>query len=434
MNEILRHVEVIHREKDISKELIFQALEAAYAAAIKKHLGRPKEAEVLVTIDRETGDFSASEGEEVIQVDTAALGRIAAQTAKQVMAQKIKEAEREVILKEYETKVGAMVNGTVQRQEGSVVVVNLGKAEGILPRSEQIYGELYRPGERVRCIILRVEALGPSVKIILSRTSSDLVKRLFEVEVPEISEHVIEIKALVREPGFRTKVAVSSVDSRVDPVGACVGVRGSRIKNVVDELSGEKVDIIPWSDDAQTFIGNSLKPAPVLDVRLFPKCKRAEVIVADDKLSLAIGRRGQNVRLAAKISGWDVDVFAPRQFEERWSRGKAELMTLPGVGEEGIRAFVEMGLAGYGDVVDGGAEKLLQVEGMDEAKATAIYAFAIEKERERIEKDRLEAVAKAESAAAEAAAAAATAPPAPEPAPAEPPAAEPPATASGEGV
>lgn len=430
MSDILRHVEVIHREKDIDKELIFQALESAYSAAIKKHLGKPKEAEVTVVIDRETGAFAATDEGGPVEVDMAALGRIAAQTAKQVMAQKIREAEREVILKEYETKVGAMVNGTVQRQEGSVVVVNLGKAEGILPRSEQIYGELYRPGERVRCVILRVEAVGPSVKIILSRTSPDLVRRLFEVEVPEISEHVIEMKALVREPGFRTKVAVSSVDSRVDPVGACVGVRGSRIKNVVDELSGEKVDIIPWSDDPQTFIGNSLKPAPVLDVRLFPKCRRAEVIVADDKLSLAIGRRGQNVRLAAKISGWDVDVFAPRQFEERWSRGKAEIAELPGVGEDGVRAFVEMGLAGHADIVDSGLDKLMQVEGMDEARAQAIYTLSLEKERERIEREKKEAEAKAAELAAEAVAQAAGA----QAAAASPEAAVPPPAVTGEGA
>lgn len=425
MSEILRHVEVIHREKDIAKELIFQALEAAYSAAVKKHLGRPKEAEVLVTIDRETGAFAAFEDAEAIAITPADLGRIAAQTAKQVMSQKLKEAEREVILKEFENRTNTMINGTVQRHEGSVVIVNLGRAEGILPRSEQIYGELYRPGERVRCLILRVEALGPSVKIVLSRTSPDLVRRLFEVEVPEISDHVIEIKALMREPGFRTKVAVSSVDSRVDPVGACVGVRGSRIKNVVDELSGEKVDIIPWSDDVQTFIGNSLKPAPVLDVRLFPKCKRAEVIVSDEKLSLAIGRHGQNVRLAARITGWDVDVFAPRQFEERWSRGKAELATLPDVGEDGIRAFVEMGLAGYADLIEGGAEKLLQVEGVDETRAARIYAFALEKERERVASDKAAAEAKAAQAASEAAASAAateaTAPPSSDAASAAPP-------------
>ena len=242
------------------------------------------------------------------------------------------------------------------------------------------------------------------MKIILSRTSPELVRRLFEVEVPEISEHVIEIKVLVREPGFRTKVAVSSVDSRVDPVGACVGVRGSRIKNVVDELSGEKVDIIPYSEDPQTFIGNSLKPAPVLDVRLFPKCKRAEVIVADEKLSLAIGRHGQNVRLAARLTGWDVDVFAPRQFDERWARGKAELMAIPEIGEEGMRAFVEMGLAGCGDIVEAGVERLMMIEGMDEAKAQAIHATAVQREKERQERERAESAAKAAEFAAQQAA------------------------------
>ena len=191
------------------------------------------------------------------------------------------------------------------------------------------------------------------------------------------------------------------------------------------------MDIIPFSDDPQTFIGNSLKPAPVLDVRLFPKCKRAEVIVADDKLSLAIGRHGQNVRLAAKITGWDVDVFAPKQFEERWSRGKAELMTLPGVGEQGIRAFVEMGLAGYADIVEAGSGKLLEVEGIGEAKAPKIYEFAVEQERVRVEREREEAVARQAAQAAEAAASAAAAAAAVEPVPE---AAPPPAASGTEGA
>ncbi|KPJ53183.1 MAG: hypothetical protein AMS16_05575, partial [Planctomycetes bacterium DG_58] len=303
--ELLRLVDAIHRDKNIDRDILLEGIEQALASAARKVYGSE---EITVTIDRETGDISALDGD--TPIDPVSLGRIAAQTAKQVMIQKIREAERDVIFEEYQDRKGQLVTGTVQRFEGGSLIVNLGKTEGILPRGEQIPGEVYQPGDRIRVLVLDVRKVGPRVKIILSRTHPDLIRRLFELEVPEVSEKIIEIKDLSREAGQRTKIAVSSIDSKVDCVGACVGVRGSRIKNIVDELNGEKIDIVRWNESPEVLIMAALKPAEISSIDLDPENMRARVIVPEDQLSLAIGKKGQNVRLASKLSSWELDIVS----------------------------------------------------------------------------------------------------------------------------
>jgi N utilization substance protein A len=261
------------------------------------------------------------------------MGRIQAQTAKQVIIQKIREAERDVIYSDYEDKVGSIINGNVQRIEGGNVIVNLGRAEGILPKQEKIRGENYQPGDRIKALIYDVKKVGQKVKIMLTRASPDLVVKLFELEVPEIGEKIIEIKRIAREPGYRTKIAVSSYDMRVDCIGACVGIRGSRIKSITDELNEEKIDIIRWNESAEVLIINALKPAQITSMTLDEENKIAKVIVPDDMLSLAIGRKGQNVRLATKLTGWDIRIQGTEKDTDEASKAKEEDPEVAGVRE-----------------------------------------------------------------------------------------------------
>ncbi len=326
---LLRLVELLHKDKDIDKDIVFQGIEAALESATRKHLKSSES--ISVNIDRETGEIVAmQEGQEI---DLSDLGRITAQTAKQVIIQKIKEAERDVIYNEYVERKGTIVSGMVQRFEGPTIIINLGKTEGYLPKSEQISNEFHRPGERVRCIVGEVKKVGHRVKILLSRTHSNFVRQLFELEVPEIPENIVEIKGLVREAGYRTKIAVFSEDPNVDCVGACVGVRGTRIKNIVDELNGEKIDIIRWDDVQEVFIPNTLKPAEVTGILLSPENQVATVVVPNDQLSLAIGKRGQNVRLASKLAGWDIDIITEVELEREREREEAGGSTEIDVGE-----------------------------------------------------------------------------------------------------
>ena len=259
--DLLRMVDVIHRDKDIPTEVIFQGLELAIATAVRKRLGAGED--LVVEIDRQTAEITIEDDEGEYEFELSELGRIAAQACKQVMMQKIREAERDVLYDEYEARVGALVNGTVQRFDGDNMVINLGRAEAYLPRDERVRGETFQPGDRIRAIVLEVRKDGPRVRITVSRTHPDLVRRLFELEVPEIADGIIEIKRVVREPGYRTKMAVLSQDPKIDCIGACVGVRGSRIKAVIDELRGERIDIIRWSDSLETLIMNGLKPATI---------------------------------------------------------------------------------------------------------------------------------------------------------------------------
>jgi len=312
--ELLRLVDAIHRERNIDKEQLFQGLEHALLTAARKKLG--EDAEIFVSIDRESGEQTVV-GPNAKKMDLAELGRISAQTAKQVYGQILREAEREVIFSEYDRFQRALVTGTVYRLDGTAVIVTLGKTEGYLPKHEQVRGETYRIGDRILCYVVEVKKIGNRVKIILSRSHPDMLRRLFEREIPEVADGVVEIVALVREAGYKTKVAASSLDPKVDPIGACVGVRGTRIKNIIDELGGEKIDIIKWSDEPEVLIVNALKPAQINSITLYEDKKKALVVVDEDQLSLAIGKKGANVRLASKLTGWDIDIMSEQEAKEK---------------------------------------------------------------------------------------------------------------------
>jgi N utilization substance protein A len=313
--ELVRMVDTIHRNRDIPKEVLFEGLEFAIATAIKKRLGAGED--LVVQIDRKSGEIHIEDEEGEYELDPEMLGRIAAQNAKQVMMQRMREAERDVLYDEYEARVGQLVHGTVQRFEGDSSVINLGKVEAYLPREERMRGESFQPGDRMRAIVLEVRKDGPRVRIVVSRTHPDLVRRLFELEVPEIADKIIEIKRVVREPGYRSKMAVISTDPKIDPIGACVGVRGARIKAVIDELRGERIDIIRWSDSLETLIQNGLKPALINIDNIYPDVEKrsATVIVDEDQQSLAIGKKGQNVRLASRLCGWDIEIKTRAEYE-----------------------------------------------------------------------------------------------------------------------
>jgi N utilization substance protein A len=398
--ELLRLVDSIHRDKDVDKQIIFEALEAAMLSAARKQWGnRP---EVTVQIDRETGDINVFDAG--TKLDPLALGRISAQTAKQIIIQRIREAERDVVYQDFERRVGEIVSGVIQRYEGITVIVNLGKTEGYLPKREQVPGENYRPGERIRALVLDVKKVGPKVKITLSRTHPDLIRRLFELEVPEISDHTIEIKSLAREPGARSKIAVYSVDSKVDCVGACVGVRGTRIKNIVDELNGEKIDIVRWSDSMDMFIANALRPAEISTIHMDPDRMRAVVLVPEDQLALGIGKKGQNVRLASKVVGWDIDIYAAREFDNLKEETKKDLARLSGIDERIAAKIVESGIYSLNEFADSPRATLFEFEGITEQNVDALQDAAIamirQKRREEEERKALEGAQRAAAAVA----------------------------------
>jgi len=279
-------------------------------------------------------------------------------------------------------------------------VVNLGKTEGILPRSEQIPGEVYQPGDRIRVMVLDVRKTGPRVKVILTRTHPDMIRRLFELEVPEVSEKIIQIKELAREAGQRTKIAVTSIDSKVDCVGACVGVRGSRIKNIVDELNGEKIDIVRWNESTEVLIMAALKPAEVSSIDMDPENRRARVIVPEDQLSLAIGKRGQNVRLASKLAMWELDIVSEAEAAvlPTVEGLEVDFSSVPGIGESAAQALIDVGVLTLRDIFDAGEEGLTEVEGIGPAKAAEIVAYA----GELYEQFASEAMARAREGAREA--------------------------------
>jgi N utilization substance protein A len=394
--DVLRIVDMMHREKNIPKEVIFEGIQAALQLATEKHYG--DEEGIAVSIDRDSGEIKAQKGEQVI--DPELLGRIAAQSAKQVMIQKIREAECNALYDEYVGMKGDLVHGTVQRFEGGAATISLGKSEAILPRGEQIPGETHHVGERVKAVILEVRKVGHRVKIILSRTHPDFVRRLFENEIPEIADRTIEVKALAREAGYRSKIAVSSIDLKVDCVGACVGVRGSRIKNIVDELGGERIDIVRWNDSLQVMIPNALQPAQIEDVFLYPRLGRAIVLVKEDQLSLAIGRRGQNVRLASKLVGWDIEIMTHDELNEGIEKAENWFRQIPGVTDELVEAFIEEGFLSYDDLTFLEPAQLAELAGVTEDQAEEMIAFS-EEAAERVEEEsRLAREAAAQAAAA----------------------------------
>ncbi|MCA9162308.1 MAG: transcription termination factor NusA [Planctomycetales bacterium] len=410
-NELLRIVDSLHREKNIDPEIVFQAIESALVTAMKRQYG--DEAEIEVGIDRTTGNLSAHRNGEVIDQDT--IGRIGAQTAKQVIIQKIREAERDSLIEEFDAQIGTMVSGVIQRNEGGAATVQLSNIEALLPRSEMIPGESHHPNERIRAVIAEVRAVGNRVRVVLSRTRPQLVQRLFEQEIPEIADGVISVNAMAREPGYRTKVAVSSTDQRVDCVGACVGVRGNRIKNIVDELAGERIDIVRWNDDPEVLIPNALQPAEVDQVLLCDMIGRAIVLVREDQLSLAIGRRGQNVRLASKLCGWDIEIMTGEELEEQIERAVGGFCEIEGVNEELAQALVEQGYLSYDDLSVIEPDALMELGGLSQEEVDAIveqaearaeeaeHAAAEERERQkRAERERQHLEAE-QAAAAEAA-------------------------------
>jgi N utilization substance protein A len=324
----------LEKEKGIKMETIIDALKVSLGAAYKKIYssdsniridinGKNGEIRVFKIIDEEKHDSAegVKEEEEVTPED---FGRVTAQTVKQVIKQRIKEAEREIMYEEFKDRVGDMVTGIVQQNDSRFTLVDLGKVEALLPQHEQVFGEAYKHGERIKCFISEVRKTTKGPQVIVSRTHTGLVKRLFELEVPEISENIVEIKSIAREAGYRTKIAVASNDSNVDPVGACVGPKGSRVKMIVDELEGEKIDIVDYSEDPVLFIKNALSPARVIKVLIDDEKKFALIVVPNDQLSLAIGKEGQNVRLAAKLTGWKIDIKSENQFEEELEEARRE--------------------------------------------------------------------------------------------------------------
>jgi len=378
--ELLRIVENIARDKNIDKESIILDLEAAMVSAARKHFGEP-EADIEVQIDRSTGEISAFKDGEPI--DIKRLGRIPAQTAKQVMIQKIKADERDSIYAEFVQRKGEIISGTAVRYEGGSLTVNLNnRTEGFMPKSEQIMGETHHPGERLRCLILDVREVTSQVKIILSRTHPDFIRRLFELEVPEVAESIIEIRALAREAGYRSKVAVTSHDDKVDAVGACVGVRGSRIKNIVEELGGEKIDIVRWNESSQVLITNALMPAKVSEIALCFELGRATVVVSEDQLSLAIGKHGQNVRLAARLTGWDIDILTPDEYNAGIERLSNSFKDVQGADDTLVDKLIALGIISVLDLEEVGEEPLINELKFAPDMAEKIVAAAAEAAKE----------------------------------------------------
>ena len=411
-SETLRILDSIARDRNVDREHLIRDLEMAMISAARKHFDSLDTDEFGCEMDRLSGKISIwrnlvddegnPTGREDIPIER--LGRIPAQTAKQVMIQKFREDERNSLMEEFAKRQGEIVTGTVTRQEGPALIVQVDRAEAFMPKSEQIPGEMFKPGDRIRCLVLDVRDAGSQVKIILSRGNPDFIRRLFEAEVPEVAERVIEIKALAREPGQRCKVAVASVDSKVDAKGACIGVRGSRIRNIVDEVNGEKIDIVLWNESSQVLISNAVRPAAVDEVSLCFELGRATIIVREDQLSLAIGKRGQNVRLAARLTGWDIDILTPTEFAKGLEILAETLRPIEGVTDEMLDRIGALGMISVFDVEEIGPQILVEeLDISDELAETLVVASGnrareveIEREREAAEA----AVRAAEDAAA----------------------------------
>ena len=378
--ELLRIVDRIARDKNIDTESIFTDLEEAMISAARKHFGEP-DSIIRVHIDRTTGEITAFKDD--VQIDIKQLGRIPAQTAKQVMIQKIRADERDSIYAEFIQRKGQIISGSVLRYESGTLIVDLNhRTEAFMPKSEQIMGQTHRPGERIRSLILDVKEVANQVKIILSRTHPDFIHRLFELEVPEITENIIEIRALAREAGYRTKVAVASLDDKVDPVGACVGVRGSRIKNVVEELGGEKIDIVRWNDSSQVLVANALMPARVSEIALCFELGRATVIVGVDQLSLAIGKHGQNVRLAARLTGWDIDILTPDEYNQGIEQLTNCVKRVEDADDTMVDRLIALGVISILDLEDVGAEPLTNELNIDAKIAEKLVEAAAEEAKQ----------------------------------------------------
>ncbi len=408
--ELLAIVEQIEREKGIKKDVLIEAIESALLSAARKVIDVKPEEELKVSLDRVTAKIRVFRNEE--EVTAVDFGRIAASTARQVIIQKIREAEKDVVFNEFQGKVGEIVSGTVYRfEKGNIVVDLLGKAEGLLPKREQSPKEEFRQGQRIRAYIVDVRRESKGAQIILSRTHASFVKKLFELEVPEIYEGIVEIKSISRQPGERTKIAVLSKNDKVDSVGACVGMRGNRVRNIVTELHGEKIDIVRFNEDMREYIKAALSPAQVCEIKLNKETQKAEVIVADDQLSLAIGKHGQNVRLASRLVGWELDIrtkdsagkgpaqeavtlaqdasaqepapaqelpleAAAKPKGRKKKEARLSLAELDGIGQKTMESLKEAGIASIEDILKSGVEGLLEIKGIGQKKAEKIIEQA----------------------------------------------------------
>ncbi|MDF1869756.1 MAG: transcription termination factor NusA [Phycisphaerales bacterium] len=375
--EMMRILDGIARERNVEKSLLIADLEAAMVSACRKYFGTLDAEEFSCTVDPLTGEISLFRYDEPLEISPQDFGRIAAQTFKQVMIQRFRDDERQSLMEEFAGRQGELVTGTAQRYDRGALVVQVDRAECVMLRSEQIPGEQFMPGDRVRAFVLDVKDMGAQVKIYLSRAHPDFIKYLFEVEVPEVLDRTIEIKAIAREAGYRTKMAVSSIDSKVDAVGACVGIRGSRIKTIVEELNGEKIDIVRWNESSQILIANALKPAEVNEISLCFELGRATVVVRDDQLSLAIGKRGQNVRLGARLTGWDVDILTPEEFTKGLTTLSETLTQIEGVTEDKVDRLAALGMISVFDIEEIGAEVVeAELELTPEVAAQAVELCA----------------------------------------------------------
>jgi N utilization substance protein A len=406
--EILDALSQITREKSVDRQLLVETLEAGLASAVRKKHGAT--AEVEVKFSNETGAITVALNKTVVEtVDDSAIqmtleearahkpnaqigdvltfplsiaefGRNAIQTAKQVLIQRVREAERDRVFKEYSDKIGSLVRGVVQQVDRGNVIVKLDHSEGFLPAREQIPRSYHRQGDYVRAVVINVDKSAKGPQVILSRTHPDFLKRLFESEVPEIAENIVEVKAVAREAGFRSKISVYSTDPRVDAVGSCVGLKGSRVQSIVRELGGERIDIVPWSQDPSVFVSRALSPAKVMDVRVQESDRRMIVIVADDQLSLAIGKGGQNARLAARLTGWKIDLISKteekkRQDMERANRIEVEKLEL---GEATTEKLISAGIETVHELAATPLEKLVEIPGIGEKTAEKLLSAATE--------------------------------------------------------
>ncbi|RJQ86517.1 MAG: transcription termination factor NusA [Desulfobacteraceae bacterium] len=395
--DIKRVVEQVSRDKGIDRQILIKALEEALRSAARKKYGA--KIDIEATFNDATGEIEVFQFKEVVEkieepdlqisleegrqldpecevgdslgtkMDASTFGRIAAQSAKQVIIQKLKDAERDAVYTSFIDRKGEIINGIVQRFDRGDIIVNLGATEAVLPVREQVPRESYRRGDRIRALILDVlyESRGP--QIVLTRTHPDFLVMLFKTEVPEIAEGIVDIKGAAREPGSRAKIAVASQDSDIDPVGACVGMKGSRVQNVVQELRGEKIDIIPWHVDTAKFVCNALAPAEISRVIIDEENRAMEVIVPDEFLSVAIGKRGQNVRLASKLTGWHLDVNSESQYNQTMKSGYDSLVQIAGVGVSMADALFEKGYYSAEELAGAEVDDLIQIRGIGEEKA-----------------------------------------------------------------
>src|SRR5262244_1716462 len=430
--DLNRVIEQVSKEKGIDKSILINALENAMISAAKKTFGHQRKIEaqfnpeigevelfeaktvveavqdpaVEITLDeaRDNLDPDAQVGDELLsKLDSSMFGRIAAQAAKQNIVQRVRDAEREIIFNEFKGREGQLVNGIVQRFEKRNIIVNLGRTDAILPEKEQVPRERYRQGDRIRAYIVSVEITSRGPQIVLSRTHPGMLIKLFEQEVPEIYEGIVEVKGAAREPGGRAKIAVTSHDRDVDPVGACVGMRGTRVQAVVQELRGEKIDIVPWTKDPAEYVCRAIAPAKVSKIIMDEDERAMEVIVPDDQLSLAIGKKGQNVRLASRLTGWKLDVRSESEAEDEARRARASLTAIPNIGDVTAELLYQNGFKSAEELAASDEDAVGDIDGIGAERAPAILAAA----REHVERLRVEA----EEAAAAAAAAAALPPP-----------------------